>query len=210
MPELGPISESLFREVAREVHRQGIVVWLDRDNHYTSFVDGLIRERGKDDSLSFPIIAFRGSFLELLLAIEPYGNGLGKESLLVHMPGFNEDMIRQTPMLELYDAGVRFRKALDTLIREAAHARVASAEVEAFRAVVAAETARPDPPPGPLPLESVDEILLLMSWFRAHPDALRRTTPLSDWLPDRSSSPGDTSGPPPGSLLAASDLLTTI
>ena len=63
---------------------------------------------------------------------------------------------------------------------------------------------------GPLPLESVDEILLLMSWFRAHPDALRRTTPLTDWLPDQSSSPGDTSGPARGALIAASQLLTTI
>jgi excinuclease ABC subunit C len=54
-------------------------------------------------------------------------------------------------------------------------------ENEAFRAVVAAELAKPEPPPGPLPLESVDEILLLMAWFRAHPDALRRTTPLGDW-----------------------------
>ncbi|MGH7580133.1 MAG: nuclease [Gemmatimonadales bacterium] len=55
-------------------------------------------------------------------------------------------------------------------------------ESEAFRAVVAAELARQDPAPGPLPLESVDEILLLMAWFRAHPDALRRTTPLSEWV----------------------------
>jgi excinuclease ABC subunit C len=54
-------------------------------------------------------------------------------------------------------------------------------ESEAFRAVVTAELAKPDPPPGPLPLESVDEILLLMSWFRAHPDALRHTTPLGAW-----------------------------
>jgi excinuclease ABC subunit C len=54
-------------------------------------------------------------------------------------------------------------------------------ENEAFRAVVAAELAKPEPAPGPLPLESVDEILLLMSWFRAHPDALRHTTPLSSW-----------------------------
>jgi excinuclease ABC subunit C len=54
-------------------------------------------------------------------------------------------------------------------------------ESEAFRAVVAAELAKPEPPPGPLPLESVDEILLLMSWFRAHPDALRHTTPLGNW-----------------------------
>lgn len=55
-------------------------------------------------------------------------------------------------------------------------------EREAFRAVVAAEVARPTPPPGPLPLEAIDEILLLMTWFRAHPDALRRTTPFSDWM----------------------------
>jgi excinuclease ABC subunit C len=56
-------------------------------------------------------------------------------------------------------------------------------EDEAFRAAVGAECERPDAPPGPLPLESVDEILLLMSWFRAHPEALRRTTPLKAWLP---------------------------
>jgi excinuclease ABC subunit C len=83
-------------------------------------------------------------------------------------------------------------------------------EVEAFRAVVAADTARPESPPGPLPLESVDEILLLMSWFRAHPDALRRTTPLAEWLPNQSSSSGDTSTRPPGGPLVTSDILTTI
>jgi excinuclease ABC subunit C len=82
-------------------------------------------------------------------------------------------------------------------------------EVEAFRAAVAAEAARPDPPPGPLPLESVDEILLLMSWFRAHPDALRRTTPLGDWLPNQSSSSGDISRLAAAGPGAASELLTT-
>lgn len=54
-------------------------------------------------------------------------------------------------------------------------------EREAFRAVVAEEEARPDASSGPLPLESIDEILLLTAWFRAHPDALRRTTPYADW-----------------------------
>jgi excinuclease ABC subunit C len=83
-------------------------------------------------------------------------------------------------------------------------------EVEAFRAVVADEAARPDPPPGPLPLELVDEILLLMAWFRAHPDALRRTAPLSDWLPDPPSSSGDTSrGPGPGAP-TTSNAFTTL
>ena len=54
-------------------------------------------------------------------------------------------------------------------------------EQEAFRAVVAAEAAQPLPPAGPLPIESIDEILLLMSWFRAHPEALRRTSSYAEW-----------------------------
>jgi excinuclease ABC subunit C len=55
-------------------------------------------------------------------------------------------------------------------------------EHEAFRAVVAEEAARPSPPAGPLPLDAIDEILLLMSWFRAHPEALRRTSTYADWV----------------------------
>jgi excinuclease ABC subunit C len=55
-------------------------------------------------------------------------------------------------------------------------------EHEAFRAVVAAEMSQPPAPAGPLPLESIDEVLLMMAWFRAHPEALRRTTPYEQWM----------------------------
>ncbi|HET7598988.1 MAG TPA: hypothetical protein VFK09_01775 [Gemmatimonadales bacterium] len=54
-------------------------------------------------------------------------------------------------------------------------------EHEAFRAVVAQELARGEPPPGPLAVESIDELLLMMAWFRAHPEALRRTSALEQW-----------------------------
>jgi hypothetical protein len=54
-------------------------------------------------------------------------------------------------------------------------------EAEAFRAVVQRELDRPAPPTGALPLESIDEILLMQSWFRAHPEALKRTTSLTEW-----------------------------
>jgi hypothetical protein len=33
-----------------------------------------------------------------------------------------------------------------------------------------------------LPLDAVDEVLLMMAWFRAHPDALRRTSPYEQWM----------------------------
>ncbi|HEV8357692.1 MAG TPA: hypothetical protein VGQ17_13145 [Gemmatimonadales bacterium] len=54
-------------------------------------------------------------------------------------------------------------------------------EREAFRGVVVREAAAVDPP-GPLPTGTIEEMLLVMSWFRRHPEALRRTTRLGDWL----------------------------
>lgn len=51
----------------------------------------------------------------------------------------------------------------------------------AFGGVVQEELAREEPSTGPLPLESVDEILLLTAWFRAHPEALARTVRLEEW-----------------------------
>lgn len=67
------------------------------------------------------------------------------------------------------------------VVRAAFPFPVTPIEREAFRAVVAEAASQPLPPPGPLPLDAIDEILLLMSWFRAHPEALRRTSPLADW-----------------------------
>jgi excinuclease ABC subunit C len=55
-------------------------------------------------------------------------------------------------------------------------------EHEAFRAVVAEEAGQPAASTGPLPMDAVDEVLLMMAWFRAHPDALRRTTPYEQWM----------------------------
>jgi excinuclease ABC subunit C len=55
-------------------------------------------------------------------------------------------------------------------------------EHEAFKAVVAEQMRQPETAAEPLPLDSIDEILLMMAWFRAHPDALRRTTPLQQWM----------------------------
>lgn len=54
-------------------------------------------------------------------------------------------------------------------------------EHEAFRAVVRDELEQPGHAPGWLPLDGIDEILLVMSWFRRHPEALRRTTPFEHW-----------------------------
>lgn len=55
-------------------------------------------------------------------------------------------------------------------------------EQEAFRGVVRDELTRPSPALGPLPFQHLDEILLLMGWFRRHPETFRRTSPLESWV----------------------------
>lgn len=55
-------------------------------------------------------------------------------------------------------------------------------EREAFKGVVAAEQSREAEPSGPLPSGVIDEMLLIMSWFRRHPEALRRTTKIDAWM----------------------------
>jgi hypothetical protein len=55
-------------------------------------------------------------------------------------------------------------------------------EREAFRSVVAEELSQPEPSTGPLPGATVEETLLLLSWFRNHPEALRRAEPLESWI----------------------------
>ncbi len=54
-------------------------------------------------------------------------------------------------------------------------------ELEAFRAAVAEESERAEAPGAVLPVERLDEVLVVMAWFRKHPDALRRTTPIESW-----------------------------
>ncbi|ACL64502.1 PglZ domain protein [Anaeromyxobacter dehalogenans 2CP-1] len=124
---------ALEQELLGELRRRGVVVWLDAHGTYTPFVDGL-SARAKQGEFPFPVVAFRGSFLEIVLALEPYGSGLDNAPLLIHMPAFTEDSIRATPVLELYEPGFRFRKDPKTLVREVARGRVAPDALEQYLA----------------------------------------------------------------------------
>jgi excinuclease ABC subunit C len=58
---------------------------------------------------------------------------------------------------------------------------VSPLERQAFAAVVAEELRQPPPSPVRVDAERLHERLLLLSWFRTHPEAWRRTTPLETW-----------------------------
>jgi len=105
----------------------------------------------------------------------------------------------------LFAAGNRVRAAIDALsfvyvdagrhgddrayvikratVRASAPAPRTPIEREAFRALVA-EHVGPETSTGPIPPAAIEETLLLLSWFRRHPAALRHTLPMERWLAD--------------------------
>ncbi|MBR8839461.1 MAG: hypothetical protein DSM106950_37020 [Stigonema ocellatum SAG 48.90 = DSM 106950] len=74
------ITTYLEEKIKQKLREQGIVIWLDKDAHYNSYVDQLIT-RHRQNKFFAPVVAFRGSYLEMLFALESYGNGLTPEPL---------------------------------------------------------------------------------------------------------------------------------
>ena len=128
---LPPVSSQLLEVLQDEVRKRTLIVWLDAEQHYTAFADQLMAERA-EGRLNFDIKGFRGSYLELMLELEPLTAGVDKQPLVVHLPGFNTTTVRETPLLELYFAGKVFQKALPTLVEEAAATRVPTDRIAAF------------------------------------------------------------------------------
>jgi excinuclease ABC subunit C len=103
----------------------------------------------------------------------------------------------------LFAAGGRIRAAIDALsfvyvdpgtygddrayvirratVRASAPAPHTPIERQAFRALVEEHGGSEDVPSA-LPPDAIDEMVLLLGWFRRHPAALRRTVPLETWL----------------------------
>jgi hypothetical protein len=120
---------ALLAELTKKVRERGLVFWVDADDQYESFVHGLGRPPLE---FPYPVVNFRRSYLELMLALERYGSGLEPEHVLVHLAGLNKKDVEQTPVYELYKAGTSFEKNLATLVREAAKGVARPEETDAF------------------------------------------------------------------------------
>ena len=128
---MGPVSKTLERERRRLVWQRDIVIWLDTDETYTDFVDSL-RQLQAAGELPYSVKAFRGSHLQLMLELEPLTSTSTRHPLVVHMPTFNVETVKQTPLLELYLAGRNFQKRLTTLVTEAATGKVPPEQLKEF------------------------------------------------------------------------------
>ncbi len=133
MSEWGRVSARLEAELRELARQRGIVVWLDKEGNYSAFADALV-EKAASHPNALPVKAFRGSYLETMLALEDMQDGVSMTPLVVHVPGHTEESIADTPLFELYRAGSRHRRALATLVREAAHGLATPSAIEAFLA----------------------------------------------------------------------------
>lgn len=125
------LTDALKKQVESRLRERGLVVWLDKEGIYTDFVDELQRRHQKGQFFA-PVVGFRGSYLDTMFALEPYQDGLDPVPLLLHVPGHNDQTIKETPLLEAYKAGVRYDRALETLVREAAAGKATPEETEKF------------------------------------------------------------------------------
>lgn len=128
----GPVSEALEQDLRKEVARHGVLVWLDIYSLYSGFVDRLAKARAAG-RVPYGVHRFRGSHLELMQELEGVAAGAERVPLVVHLPGFNTESIRATPLLELYEAGVCYRKSLGTHLRETALGRVEPNDLAVFQ-----------------------------------------------------------------------------
>ncbi|MCA9627441.1 MAG: BREX-6 system phosphatase PglZ, partial [Myxococcales bacterium] len=127
----GPVSAFVETELRNEARKNGILAWLDADRHYVDFVERLVAARNAD-TLPYPVYRFRGSHLELMLELEDAAKGSEKSPMVLYLPGFNETTIADTPLLELYAAGKRYRRALGTAVTEAAAGKVRPDQITTF------------------------------------------------------------------------------
>ncbi|MCE7874389.1 BREX-6 system phosphatase PglZ [bacterium CPR1] len=125
------LSQELEKQIIARLREKGLVFWLDREGLYSRFVDDL-QQSHEEGRFFAPVVAFRGSFLETMLALEPYESGLDPTPLLVHLPGHTDVTVRRTPLLEAYKCGTRFERALETLVREVAAGRVSPEQTERY------------------------------------------------------------------------------
>ncbi len=129
LTDIKPVSASLTAELRELARQRGIVVWLDKEGSYTAFADALVASGA---AAPVPMQAFRGSYLETMLALEDLQDGVSMTPLVVHVPGHTEESIAETPLFEIYRAGKRHRRSLISLVRETAYGRATPTAIDAF------------------------------------------------------------------------------
>jgi len=125
---MGVIADHIKKKLDNDLRSKGLLVWLDKDNEFSTLVDTWLEQK-KQGLFHYELFAFRGSFLELMVASKDVLSSKDMPKCVIHMPGFNEQDIKETPILEAYKSGQRWRISLDTVIRESAQGRLSEDQI---------------------------------------------------------------------------------
>lgn len=113
----GAFSQAFEGELRQLVREHSVIFLLDKDQHYNLFFERL-NAAAQAGGVPYKVARYQGSYLELLVALDGVEDGVDLTPLVVHLPGFNEERIHASPLLELYRVGYRHRRALGTLVEE--------------------------------------------------------------------------------------------
>jgi len=131
-----PVSDAAAAAALRKARAKGVAVWLDAAGTWTPVADRLA------DEAEVPVVRFRGSLLELVMALGEHAADADPGPLIVHLPGFNATNVTDSPALEVYRLGTRHEPALAKTLTDAAAGRVdpdALAELAGRRDLTLAE-----------------------------------------------------------------------
>ena len=134
-----PVSDRVLADLRAIVVDKGPTLWLDRHGCYSPLVDRLrISPTTARPAFPFPLFAWRGSFLRLMLDLdagrEATAYGGERLPLVVHLPGFIPEDVPPTPLYPLHLSGHVQRMGFDSAVQKAAVGYASPEEVAAWLA----------------------------------------------------------------------------
>ena len=120
---MGLLTTQLEQQVLEAARRHGAVVWYDPSAAFSAWVD-TAADRYTANEFRYPVVRFRGSYLQLLTDLAEPTKGIDTMPLLVHLVGLTADSVRPTPAAAIAKAGYPFTLDLPGLVQQAAAGRV--------------------------------------------------------------------------------------
>jgi len=121
------LTEHLRNRVEDEANRKSPLVWIDTKREYKEVVTQW-KESGNE--LRYPIYAFDGSFLELMLAAREPLSRKSPAPCVIYLPGFDEGSLKKTPIYEAATAGKAWSVSLERIVRESGEGLLRSDQID--------------------------------------------------------------------------------
>ncbi len=124
---MGLITEHLRHKVEEEAAKKSPLVWVDSTGEYTDVVRTWCSSK---NSLRYPLFAFNGSFLELMISFKDILSKKNAVPSIIYLPGFLEKDLSSTPIFEAAAAGRLWTMPLEKIIHESGEGQLRSDQIE--------------------------------------------------------------------------------